>query len=144
MGYRVLASGPEGWLAGALLGWLPVAVAILVASGIRFLVLLGTWDRPLAMLFSLIPGGAIVLWASWVLFRRIGDEFAGVRGRVAVVWGAASVTLRALWVGPLLGGGWDLIRADYASRNWEPWPVLLGWIVVSPFLFKSAARPAGA
>ncbi len=140
IGRRTSAPAEEGWLVGALLAWLPVAAAILLASGVRLLVLLGTWDRRLAMVLSLIPSGAIVLWASWMLFRRIGGEVAAVRGRVVLVWAVASAALRALWLGPVLGGGWNLVRADYSLSDWQPWPVLLGWIVVCPFLFRRKSR----
>jgi hypothetical protein len=52
------------------------------------------------------------------------------------VWGGASATFRALWVGAILGGGWDAVTADYALRDGQLWLVLLAVIVVSPFLFR--------
>jgi hypothetical protein len=136
----------EGWLANALLAWVPIAVAILLASGVRLAFLLGTWDRRLAMVVCLLPSGAIVCWASWLLFRRIGTEFIGVRGRVALLWVGVSAAFRALWIGLALGGGWELVQADYRSSDWQPWPVLLGWIAVCPFLFRSRvpSSPAGS
>jgi hypothetical protein len=105
-------------------------------------VLIGTWNRPLAMLVSLTLGGAIVLWTGWVVFRRVRGEFEGVRAGVAVVWVVASAAFRAAWLGPVLGGGWELIVADYTLRDWEPWPVLLAWILVVPFVFPRALPPA--
>lgn len=118
----------------AFLSWLPIALGII----------LGTMTRFVAFLLG---GGTHASAAGSVLFAAIGAVVAVIalerssevpdwRGviRLGTTWLLLSMAFRAVWLGVVIGGGWEGVRMDYEAWKGQPGVFVLALTVAAPLV----------
>lgn len=138
---RHVAGGPATIPLGTtIITWLPISFGIVLASLTRAATgLLGGGRWAIVAATTVICGLSVTAAASWLhATEQISNRWTALR--LSLVWIALSIVFRALWLGEIIGAGWDGVLKDYRIWAGEPWTIVLCLVALGPLILTWRRR----
>lgn len=128
----------------ALISWLPIAISLVLGTLLRAAVLvLGGTEHGAAVASILCAGAGAALAALWFTSStEAGDWWT--TWKLSALWVVLTIAFRALWLGVVVGAGWNGVALDYQVWDGKPGAVVVAVVAAAPFVLKGRRRVVGS
>ena len=129
-------------LAAKALGMWLVLLAVMMGNGfLRVLVLQPRLGEDAARQAASLLGMGLILAASAVFVRRLGEPGSAALLVIGVLWLVLTLAFEFLFGHYVSGASWEALLAEYDLQRGRLWPLVLLTTLLAPWLAGLARRP---